>query len=284
MDVGLSLVSKVPDNFSRNNKSRLSIVFRAVIATLNRNATLSKSCEHQRCLVHTISSRGYYMAVDMFLKLDGVKGESRIRSTLTRSTSVLVLGLSQSGTAHMGGGAGSGKVSVQDISLTKYLDMSSPTLHLFCANGKHIAKGTLTCRKAGENPLEYLKIELEEIMVTSDSTGGSGGEDRLTENISLNFARSTPPTPSRTRTASKGAAPESLGHRQEQGLNAVTRSRSQDVDRWQALCAADGPHRARSRAACPTCRRPDEASMAALHQIPSAEPPADVGLSRAPRT
>jgi type VI secretion system secreted protein Hcp len=30
---------------------------------------------------------------------------------------------------------------------------------------------------------------MEEVMVTSVSTGGSGGEDRLTENVTLNFAK-----------------------------------------------------------------------------------------------
>ena len=32
-------------------------------------------------------------------------------------------------------------------------------------------------------------IEMEKVMITSYSTGGSGGEDSLTENITLNFAK-----------------------------------------------------------------------------------------------
>jgi type VI secretion system secreted protein Hcp len=130
------------------------------------------------------------MAVDIFLKLDGVTGEAQ-DSVHKDEIDVLSWswGLSQSGTTHMGGGGGTGKVSVQDISVTKYLDASSPTLQKFCANGKHVATGTLTVRKAGENPLEYLKIDLEEIIISSVSTGGSGGEERLTENISLNFRK-----------------------------------------------------------------------------------------------
>jgi type VI secretion system secreted protein Hcp len=44
-------------------------------------------------------------------------------------------------------------------------------------------------RKAGEHPLEYVKIHIEDIIVSSISTGGSGGEDRLTENVTLNFGR-----------------------------------------------------------------------------------------------
>jgi len=130
------------------------------------------------------------MAVDMFLKLDGIKGESADKG---HKDEIAVLawswGVSNSGSAHLGGGAGSGKVNVQDLSLTKYIDVASPDLALFSCNGKHIPKGQLTVRKAGENPLEYLIIKLEDILVASYSTGGSGGEDRLTENITLNFAK-----------------------------------------------------------------------------------------------
>src|SRR5262245_21929107 len=101
------------------------------------------------------------MAVDMFLKLDKIDGESADKA---HKGEIDVLawswGASNSGSAHMGGGAGAGKVNVQDISFTKYIDKSSPSLFLSCANGKHIPTATLVVRKAGEKPLEYLKLEL----------------------------------------------------------------------------------------------------------------------------
>ena len=97
--------------------------------------------------------------------------------------------MSQSGSMHVGGGGGAGKVNVQDMSFTHWFDKASANLMLYCANGKHIPKATLVVRKAGENPLEYIKITMTDVLVTSVSTGGSGGEDRLTENVSLNFAK-----------------------------------------------------------------------------------------------
>jgi type VI secretion system secreted protein Hcp len=130
------------------------------------------------------------MAVDMFIKIGELKGESKDKA---HKDTIDILawswGMSNSGSAHVGGGAGAGKVNVQDLSFTKYVDKSSPDLMLACCNGKHFDKATLTVRKAGENPLEYLKITLEELIITSLSTGGSGGEDRLTENVTLNFAK-----------------------------------------------------------------------------------------------
>lgn len=130
------------------------------------------------------------MAVDMFLKLDGVDGESK-DGAHKGEIDVLAWswGESNSGTSHLGGGGGAGKVNVQDISITKFIDKASAKLGLYCANGKHIKEGTLVVRKAGEKPLEYLKIKMTDILVSSYSTGGSGGEDRLTENVSLNFSK-----------------------------------------------------------------------------------------------
>jgi type VI secretion system secreted protein Hcp len=130
------------------------------------------------------------MAVDMFLELEGIKGEAE---DAKHKGKIDVLawswGGSQSGTGHTGGGSGSGKVNIQDLSVTKYVDKSSATLFLHMCNGKHIKKGKLTVRKAGEKPLEYIKLEMDDIIVTSLSTGGSGGEDRLTENLTINFTK-----------------------------------------------------------------------------------------------
>jgi len=130
------------------------------------------------------------MAMDMFIKIGAVKGESRDK---THKDEIDVLawswGLSNSGNAHVGGGAGAGKVNVQDLSFTKYIDQSSTDLMLATCNGKHFPTALLTVRKAGETPLEYLKITMTDVLITSVSTGGSGGEDRLTENVTLNFAK-----------------------------------------------------------------------------------------------
>jgi len=131
------------------------------------------------------------MAVDMFLKLTDVKGEAQDKSH-KEEIDVLAWswGMSQSGTMHTGGGGGGGKVSVQDISITKWLDKSSPVLMQYCSTGKQFAEAILTVRKAGgDSPLEYLIITMKDVIVTSISTGGSGGEDRLTENTSLNFSQ-----------------------------------------------------------------------------------------------
>ena len=130
------------------------------------------------------------MAVDMFIKIKGIEGESR-DDKHKKEIDVLAWswGLSQSGNAHLGGGAGAGKVNVQDLSFTKYTDAATHALVLACCNGEHIEEAVFVVRKAGKEPLDYIKLTLNEVIVASVSTGGSGGEDRLTENITLNFAK-----------------------------------------------------------------------------------------------
>src|SRR4029078_8846820 len=97
-------------------------------------------------------------------------------------------GLNQTGAHGAGGGGGAGKVSVHDISITTFVDKASPELMLHCANGKHIKEGLITVRKAGENPVEYLKIKLTDILVSGVQHAGHG-DDPLSENLSLNFAK-----------------------------------------------------------------------------------------------
>ena len=130
------------------------------------------------------------MAVDIFLDLEGIKGEAQDDKHKDK-IDVLAWswGMAQSGTTHQGSGGGAGKVSVQDLSLTKYIDKATTPLIQHCATGKHISKGKLIVRKAGDKPLEYVTVDLEDIMVTHVSKGGSGGEDRLTENVTLNFRK-----------------------------------------------------------------------------------------------
>ena len=132
------------------------------------------------------------MAMDMFIKIGALKGESK-DSVHKDEIDVLAWswGMSNSGNTHIGGGSGAGKVNVQDISFTKWIDLTTGPLMQACAQGTHFDKATLTIRKAGDKPLEYVIIEVEDLIITSISTGGSGGEDRLTENVTLNFAKAT---------------------------------------------------------------------------------------------
>jgi type VI secretion system secreted protein Hcp len=132
------------------------------------------------------------MAVsDFFLKLDGIPGEAQ-DSKHKGEIDLESWSWSEqnAGTGHLGGGSGTGKVSGGDLHFTMRVSKASPKLFLACANGDHIKTGLITCRKAGKNPLEYLKIKLTDVFVSSYQTGGSKHSDVLPiDQVSLNFVK-----------------------------------------------------------------------------------------------
>lgn len=129
------------------------------------------------------------MAIDSFLKLGELKGESQVKG-FENQIQVLAWswGMAQSGTTHIGAGGGAGKVSVQDLSFSYFVDSSTPTLMQACCKGTHYEEATLVMRKAGGEPLPYLTIKLSDIIVTSVSTGSAAGEEQQVVNVTLNFA------------------------------------------------------------------------------------------------
>ena len=135
-------------------------------------------------------------AVDMFLEAgDSIRGDTQDKEFAPKhGIDVLAWswGESYSGSTHVGGGAGAGKVNIQDLSLTKYVDTATTALMRSLATGSHIPEVKLTVRRTGNGPggqKHYLEITMTDVLFTSLSTGGSGGEDRFTENVTLSFAK-----------------------------------------------------------------------------------------------
>jgi type VI secretion system secreted protein Hcp len=130
-------------------------------------------------------------AVDYFLKIDGIEGESHDDKHKNEiDLESFSWGATQSGGHAYGGGGGAGKVSMQDFHFVMKVNKASPKLFLHCATGQHIKSALLTCRKAGGKQEEFLKIKFSDLLVSSYQTGGSGGSDIVpTEQISLNFSK-----------------------------------------------------------------------------------------------
>ena len=129
-------------------------------------------------------------AVDFFLKVDGIEGESTDAKHKNEiDVQSWSWGETQSGTHAGGGGGGAGKVSMQDFHFTMSVNKASPMLMVACATGQHIAKVVLIARKAGGGQQAYLCVTMRDVLVSSYQTGGSSGDIIPTDQIGLNFAR-----------------------------------------------------------------------------------------------
>ncbi len=131
------------------------------------------------------------MAVDYFLKLDGIDGESTDNKHPKEiDVDSWSWGELQSGTFAFGGGAGAGKVSMQDFQFVAKFSRASPKLMLACATGKHIKSARLAARRTGQGQQDYLTFTFLDVLVSSYQTGGSEASGLVpVDQVSLAFAK-----------------------------------------------------------------------------------------------
>jgi len=128
------------------------------------------------------------MAVDVFLKINGVPGES---ADSKHKAEIDVLsysfGITQTGTMSYGGGGGAGKANFGDFSFMMRMNKATPKLMQACSNGTHIPDAVLTCRKAGDKQQEYMSYKFYDLLISSYQTSASSEEP--TESISFNYSK-----------------------------------------------------------------------------------------------
>jgi type VI secretion system secreted protein Hcp len=131
------------------------------------------------------------MAVgDMFLKIDGLEGESPDAAHKNEiQVDSFNFGAVNTGSGGTNLGSGTGKVKVHDIHFSKQIDKATPNLFINCCSGKHIPTAVLTVRKAGEDPQDYFTITLTDVLISSHSVCGHGSGSLPSDSFSLNFAK-----------------------------------------------------------------------------------------------
>jgi type VI secretion system secreted protein Hcp len=128
--------------------------------------------------------------VDLFLKIDGIEGESANKGHEKEiALDSYSFGLSNSTISSATGGAGAGKVKFNEFKITKHIDKSSPIFFSYAANGKHIPEVKLSVRKAGgEAPQDFYIVKLTDVIISSYNQDGSS-QNGITDQISFNFAK-----------------------------------------------------------------------------------------------
>src|SRR5262249_38821395 len=106
-------------------------------------------------------------AVDFFLKIDGIEGESH-DAQHKGEIEVEAWSWGEAVSIHSpGGGSGAGKVAVRDIFFVKKVSKATPKLLDAIFSGEHLPKAVLTGRKAGGKQEEFLKWTFTDVLVVS---------------------------------------------------------------------------------------------------------------------
>jgi len=133
------------------------------------------------------------MAIDVYLQIDGIKGESaddKHKDWIECSSVHWGVMQPKSATASTGGGHTAERAELNDILLTKLADMSSPILMQTCAAGKTIPKARLEFMRAdGQGDrIKYFEIELDNVLIGMVRPGVEPG-DIMKENVGLKFSK-----------------------------------------------------------------------------------------------
>jgi type VI secretion system secreted protein Hcp len=118
-------------------------------------------------------------AVAIFLKIDGIEGESAAPG---HAGEIDVRSFSLAAESH-----GPNKPSFRDLAITKWVDRATPALLTACAAGKPLRRVVLTVVRKGDGTTRLVSYELENVIVTS--VGHGSASDRPTEEVTLSFER-----------------------------------------------------------------------------------------------
>lgn len=133
------------------------------------------------------------MAIDVYLQIDGIKGESgdSKHQGWIECTSVQWSILQpRSATASTGGGHTAERCELSDVTFHKLADLASPILAQTCAAGKTIPKALFEFWRAdgqGER-IKYYEVALDNVIVSQVAQGVTGG-DIMSETVALKFSK-----------------------------------------------------------------------------------------------
>jgi type VI secretion system secreted protein Hcp len=131
------------------------------------------------------------MAFDIFLNIDGIKGESsdaQHREEIELAS--FSWGVNQQGSTSAGGGGGAGKATFQDLHVVMNVNQASPQLFLACAEGRHLKTAVLTCRRGGgRDRREFLRVTLSDVLVSSYQTSGQAEDGVPVDQVTFKYAQ-----------------------------------------------------------------------------------------------
>ena len=134
------------------------------------------------------------MAIDVYLQIDGIKGESKDdkhKDWIECSSVHWSMSQPKSATSSTCGGHTAERAEFSDVNLTKAADLASPILAQHCAMGKTIPKVVIEFMRAdGGTTVKYYEVVLENVIIAMCAQGVSPG-DVMQEQLGLKFGKVT---------------------------------------------------------------------------------------------
>ena len=133
------------------------------------------------------------MAIDVYLQIDGIKGESmddKHKDWIECKSVSWGVTQPKSATASTGGGHTAERAEMTEIKISKLADLATPILLQTCAAGKTIPKAKLEFMRADGNGerVKYFEIQLENVLIGEvKPTVGEG--DFMKEELGLKFSK-----------------------------------------------------------------------------------------------
>lgn len=133
------------------------------------------------------------MANDVYLQIDGIQGEStddKHKDWIEVSNVVFGVHQPRAESVSTAGGHTNGRAELHPVTFRKLADIATPILFQNCATGKTISKAVFEFMRADGDgkPIPYLKIELENVMI-SNYAPNSGNSGTFAEEVQLAFAK-----------------------------------------------------------------------------------------------
>ena len=130
------------------------------------------------------------MASDIFLKIDGIKGEA---TDINHQNEMEVVswswGVSELLVSSGGGGTGGAKATLSELVVGKQVDKASPNLFRACLKGKHLKEVVLTQRRAGAGKANFLSITLKDVLISGVNDIDTSVAPSPAENVAFAFAK-----------------------------------------------------------------------------------------------
>ncbi|MGZ6691225.1 MAG: Hcp family type VI secretion system effector [Solirubrobacteraceae bacterium] len=138
------------------------------------------------CLLRPV--KGGLVAANIFLKVDGIAGES----TDSKHKEWIELAsfswdISEIESVPGPGGTRVGKVKFSEFSVAMRTNKASPVLFVAAASGKHIKTAQVSVRRAVKDTIEYLKIKLTDVLVSSFAESAEGAQGEADETLGFSF-------------------------------------------------------------------------------------------------